>query len=77
MAKLLGAATVLAPGLPLLKEWAYVGFAVELVGATTSHAIMADPVADTLRPAVILLLAAGSYLLRPAERRLAGTPGWY
>jgi hypothetical protein len=36
-AKLLGVAALLAPGRPLLKEWAYAGFAFNLLGATACH----------------------------------------
>ena len=72
VAKLSGAAALLAPGLARLKEWAYAGFAFDLLGATVSHAAVGDPASDTLRPFVVLLVAAASYALRPAGRRLAG-----
>ena len=69
-AKLLGVAALLAPGRPLLKEWAYAGFAFNLLGATASHGFTGDPLSETIRPATVLVLGAASYLLRPAARRL-------
>jgi hypothetical protein len=73
-AKLLGVATLLAPRRPLLKEWAYAGFAFNLLGATASHAFTGDPLSETIRPAALLVVGAASYLLRPAARRLASSP---
>jgi hypothetical protein len=73
VAKVLGAAALLAPGLPRLKEWAYAGFTFDLLGATASHAFAGDPLADTVKPLVVLCLAAASYALRPVPRRLSGT----
>ena len=70
-AKLLGVAAVLAPGLPLLKEWAYAGFAFNLIGAVATHIAVADPIGEWLPPLVLLGLGAASYVLRPASRRLA------
>ena len=74
VAKLLGIAVLLAPGRPLLKEWAYAGFAFDLLGATASHAFSGDPVAESARPLFVLALCAASYLLRPADRRLSPAP---
>jgi len=73
VAKLLGVLALLAPGRPLLKEWAYAGFTFNLLGATLSHAFVDDPVSHTVRPAALLVLCALSYCLRPATRRLAAT----
>ena len=72
--KLLGVAALLAPRQPLLKEWAYAGFAFNLIGATASHAFSGDPLGVIARPAIILAIGAASYLLRPAKRRLASSP---
>jgi hypothetical protein len=80
--KLLGIATLLAPRLPLLKEWAYAGFTFNLIGATASHLYAGEPISHWIRPLAVLGICAASYLLRPAARRLAesfsfptGTPG--
>ncbi|MBW2415711.1 MAG: DoxX family protein [Deltaproteobacteria bacterium] len=72
--KLLGTAALLTPRQPLLKEWAYAGFAFNLAGAAASHAFSGDPVGVVARPAIILAIGAASYLLRPADRRLPSSP---
>ena len=69
-AKLLGVAALLISGRPLLKEWAYAGFAFDLLGATASHLFVGDPMSETLPPVVLLCVGAASYHLRPASRRL-------
>jgi hypothetical protein len=73
-AKLLGTVALLAPGRPLLKEWAYAGFTFDLTGAIASHAFNGDPIAEIVSPSVVLVLCAASYLLRPSERRLPASP---
>jgi hypothetical protein len=73
-AKLLGIVVLLVPGTPLLKEWAYAGFAFDLIGAVASHAFSGDPFGEAVRPAIVLGVGAASYLLRPAARRLLSSP---
>ena len=68
--KLLGAAALLAPRLPLLKEWAYAGIFFDLTGAAASHAASGDAAGKVATPLVFLLLAAASWALRPSARRL-------
>ena len=68
--KLLGAAAVVSPGLPRLKEWAYAGVLFELSGAAFSHAASGDPASKVAVPLVLLAIAAASWALRPASRRL-------
>lgn len=70
VAKGLGVVALLAPGRPLLKEWAYAGFSFNLLGALASHGFAGDPVSEFAGPAVLLVLGAASYLLRPEDRRL-------
>ena len=77
VAKLLGVAALLAPGKPLLKEWAYAGFAFDLLGATASHAFAGDPFSEAVPPVLLLGVGAASYLLRPAPRRLAESSGFH
>ncbi|WP_109700213.1 DoxX family protein [Chitinophaga deserti] len=67
--KLLGVVVVLIPKYPVLKEWAYAGFFFTMSGATISHLIKSDPIADTLPPVFLLLLIALSYFFRPANRK--------
>ena len=68
--KLLGVAALLAPRLPRLKEWAYAGFAFDLIGASVSHAASGDPMGKILPPLVLLGIAMASWATRPADRRL-------
>ena len=68
-AKLLGVAALLAPGFLILKEWAYAGFTILFLSAFVSHLASGDgPMA--IAPLVALGILAGSYALRPAERRI-------
>ena len=67
--KLLGVAALLAPRMPLLKEWAYAGFTFNLIGATASHLFVGDPFSHWIRPLAVLGIGVASYLLRPATRR--------
>jgi hypothetical protein len=68
--KVLAVVALLAPGFPLLKEWAYAGVFFDLTGAAASHAFAGDPVAKVITPLVILGIVAASWWLRPASRRL-------
>jgi hypothetical protein len=68
IAKLLGAITLVAPGLVKLKEWAYAGFTFAWIAACVAHYLAKDgPVA--FMPLVLLLLLAVSYVTRPASRQ--------
>ena len=69
--KLSGVIVLLVPGLPLLKEWAYAGFAFNLIGATASHAFSGDEFSHTIAPVMVLGICSASYLLRPGSRRLS------
>jgi hypothetical protein len=60
---------LLAPQLPRLKEWAYLGLVVNYTGAAASHIWTRDGVKTLVGPAVFLLLTAGSWALRPPARR--------
>lgn len=72
VAKLLGVVAILVPGMPRLKEWAYAGFAIDLIGAFASHMWVGDPIADVMPPVIVLGIAMTSWALRPESRRLAG-----
>ncbi|MGE3640694.1 MAG: DoxX family protein [Pirellulales bacterium] len=72
--KVLGGAVVLAPRLPLIKEWAYAGMLFNLTGAAASHAAVGDPLGKIITPLVILLIVATSWALRPPTRTLIGRP---
>lgn len=62
--ELLGAAAIVAPVLPRVKEWAYVGMFFALSGAALSHAASGDPVGKVLVPLVVLGAAGVSWTLR-------------
>lgn len=70
VAKLLGVLAILVPGFRRLKEWAYAGMVIDLLGAFFSHLAVGDPVKDLAPPLVILALTFASWWLRPASRRL-------
>lgn len=74
VAKLLAVAAILAPRFPRLKEWAYAGITIDLVGATYSHVAHGDGADKIMPPVVFLLVAAASYLLRPGSRKLPSAP---
>src|ERR1035438_4656287 len=65
IAKLLGAITLIVPGLPKLKEWAYAGFTFAWISAAVAHYLAKDgPTA--LMPLILLLFLLISYMTRPA-----------
>jgi len=66
--KLLAVATMLAPGLPRLKEWAYAGLFFVLSGAAISHAISGDTAGVAALPLMILGIVLTSWVLQPARR---------
>lgn len=68
--KILGVLALLAPGVPRLKEWAYAGFAFDLIAASVSHASVGDATKDVVFPLILLGLGALSYALRPEDRRM-------
>lgn len=68
--KVAGAAAILAPGTPRLKEWAYAGMFFDLTGAAYSHASSGDPAGRILTPIVLLALVAASWALRSDARAL-------
>jgi uncharacterized membrane protein YphA (DoxX/SURF4 family) len=73
--KILGAITVVAPGFPRLKEWAYAGFFFDLTSAAASRAFVKDGWGDILAPLVFLALVVASWALRPDSRKLKGDAG--
>jgi uncharacterized membrane protein YphA (DoxX/SURF4 family) len=70
IAKILGVIVLLIPAVPRLKEWAYSGFVILLIGAIWSHAASGDQ-ANIIGPVVPLLMLAASYLL---YRKLQSKP---
>lgn len=68
--KVAGAIVLLAPKLPLVKEWAYAGIMFDLTGASASHAYSGDPIANIVVPLVLAAMLVGSWFLRPDSRKL-------
>lgn len=66
------AVVIIAPGRPLLKQWAY-GVPFPVVGAVASHLAAGDGVAAWWVPPCLVTCASASWVLRPADRRLLQT----
>jgi hypothetical protein len=64
-AKLMGSAALLQTRIPTLREWAYAGFTIDLIGAVASHLFVGDSIAVAAVPALFLVLLALSYALTP------------
>lgn len=60
---------LLAPGLPRLKEWAYAGVLINMLGAAASNAA-GRQYAGMIAPAAFAVLALASWAIRPGSRRL-------
>jgi hypothetical protein len=67
-----GAAVIIAPRFPRLKEWAYAGAFFQFSGAVASHLLAGDwsPLSVWLTPLVFSMFVIVSWALRPADRRL-------
>jgi hypothetical protein len=71
--KVLGAITILVPGFPRLKEWAYAGIFFDLTGAAASCAAVGVYGAygfHVIAPLLIAGLCVASWALRPESRKI-------
>ena len=68
--KVLGALTLLAPGLRLVKEWAYAGIFFDLTGAAVTAAANASAAFHIIAPLLLIGILVASWALRPESRRL-------
>jgi uncharacterized membrane protein YphA (DoxX/SURF4 family) len=68
--KILGAAAVLAPRFPRLKEWAYAGMVFNMTGAAASHLAVGDGVEKLVAPIIFTWLVVASWAWRPPSRRV-------
>ena len=59
--KILGVVALLIPKFPLLKEWAYAGFAIDFIAAFVSITIIDGVKLITLFPLVALIILITSY----------------
>ena len=71
-AKIASGVIILAPGLPRLKEWAYAGIVVNMLGAAASLILAGRGFANAVPPLVLAAVAVVSWATRPTDRRLAG-----
>jgi hypothetical protein len=63
VAKILGVIGVLQPWYPRLREWAYAGLVIDVVGAFYSHVSIGDVPSRTVGPIIALVLIFASYIL--------------
>jgi uncharacterized membrane protein YphA (DoxX/SURF4 family) len=73
-AKVLAGLVVAAPRLPRLKEWAYAGILVNMLGAAASYLATGSSVGNYIPPLSFAAVALISWALRPATRRLQDNP---
>ena len=59
-AKFIGVIALVQPRFSVLKEWAYAGFTINLIGAAWSHLSVGQPI---VMPFVLLIILLGSYIL--------------
>ena len=68
-AKVIAAVILVSPRLPRLKEWAYAGVMVNMIGAGASH-VARHEATGALAPAVFAAVALLSWAWRPVGRKL-------
>lgn len=74
--KVLGAAALLAPRLPRLKEWAYAGCFIDYTAAVASYLAVGEGSPSHLAgPIVSSVALVVSWALRPSSRRIGVTSG--
>src|SRR5262245_12023155 len=69
-----GAAALIAPGFPRLKDWAYAGAFFQWSGAVASHLLAGDgkgPASVWVTPLMFAVFGLASWALRPTDRRLS------
>jgi hypothetical protein len=75
LAKLLGVCALMIPAIPTrVKEWAYAGFAFNLVSALIAHASIHDRPAAFAPSSITLLLGTCSYILWRRSETLRRSP---
>jgi DoxX-like family len=68
--KILATVVLLAPGFPLLKEWAYAGSFFVFTGAAASHIAAGDGFGRWIGPGIGAAVTVASWTLRPPSRRI-------
>ena len=72
IAKILGVLAILVPGFPRLKEWAYAGLTIDLIGALVCNYYSASTTTGWLPMILFIALAFASYFLY--HKKLAQKP---
>jgi hypothetical protein len=70
-AKTLGVLVVLVPGVPRLKEWAFAGLMIDVIGALYSHLSVGDGPGEWMPAAIALLLVSLAYFAHRTRSRVA------
>ncbi|OIQ80577.1 hypothetical protein GALL_376680 [mine drainage metagenome] len=70
-AKILAGLTLSLPRLPRLKEWAYAGILINMLGAAASQIAVGNGPGDYVPPLVFAVIALTSWAYRPGSRRLS------
>ena len=73
VAKILGIIAILVPGFPRVKEWAYAGLMIDLVGAMYSHFAFGDELSNWAPISFPILLVIGSYVYYHKLQQASGT----
>jgi len=68
--KVLGSLTLVIPGFPRVKEWAYAGIFFNMTGAAVSHLVVHDAAWHAGVTTGLAALTVASWALRPASRIL-------
>jgi uncharacterized membrane protein YphA (DoxX/SURF4 family) len=71
IAKILGVIAILVPGFARLKEWAYAGFAFDLIWATYSSISVGDPASGWGFMFVFIILFALAYIYHLKKQNAA------
>ncbi|MFC5527910.1 DoxX family protein [Cohnella yongneupensis] len=68
--RILGAIVIVIPRFPRLKEWAYAGFVIDLISASSSHMYAGHEMFEIVFPLIGLVMVLASWVLRPPSRKL-------
>ncbi|MBN8854077.1 MAG: DoxX family protein [Sphingobacteriales bacterium] len=70
--KIAGGIVLLAPGLPLVKEWAYIGIFLDMTGAFMTHIVSHSAAQHLVFTGLFAVLTVLSWAFRPATRKIVG-----
>lgn len=70
LAKPAAAIALLAPGVWILREWAYAGATFAWIMAFISASASGEPISVRILPLILLVLLTISYVTRPVHRRV-------